>query len=273
MLFRSRGLLEFGRDEKSGAYVFRSHGSSGAPRARPDTAGENPMTGYFRQNAPQAPREPGADSHGPRQRGRGGRSGHAASSDPRDLPPMLHASDDGLAGEDPSFSAMPRDNDGTAALHAPGDAPMGSPMNAPVSAPVRAQLDVPQERPVGGYFRQQPRTTEPPAMEPRTLERPAHEQPTEAPKPLAPATSATSATSAEPARGRARSRKPVTQPVEAVAPVAATAAQGPHDAHSSAARASSAAPKASAESEPESPKKAPARPRRPRKPAQDTGAD
>ena len=267
---QERGLLEFGRDEKSGAYVFRSHGSSGAPRARPDTAGENPMTGYFRQNAPQPPREPGADSHGPRQRGRGGRSGHAASSDPRDLPPMLHASDDGLAGEDPSFSAMPRDNDGTAALHAPGDAPMGSPMNAPVSAPVRAQLDVPQERPVGGYFRQQPRTTEPPAMEPRTLERPAHEQPTEAPKPLAPATSATSG---EPARGRARSRKPVTQPAEAAAPVAATAAQGPHDAPSSSARATSAVPTASAESEPESPKKAPARPRRPRKPAQDTGAD
>ena len=39
---QARGLLEFGRDEKSGAYVYRSHGGSSAPaaHARPEGAGE-----------------------------------------------------------------------------------------------------------------------------------------------------------------------------------------------------------------------------------------
>ena len=39
---QARGLLEFGRDEKSGAYVYRSHGGASAPaaHARPEGAGE-----------------------------------------------------------------------------------------------------------------------------------------------------------------------------------------------------------------------------------------
>ncbi|WP_440113125.1 NYN domain-containing protein [Acidovorax sp. BL-A-41-H1] len=39
---QARGLLEFGRDEKSGAYVYRSHGGSSAPSApaRPEGTGE-----------------------------------------------------------------------------------------------------------------------------------------------------------------------------------------------------------------------------------------
>ena len=39
---QARGLLEFGRDEKSGAYVYRSHGGSSAPAApaRPEGTGE-----------------------------------------------------------------------------------------------------------------------------------------------------------------------------------------------------------------------------------------
>ena len=39
---QARGLLEFGRDEKSGAYVYRSHGGPSAPaaHARPEGAGE-----------------------------------------------------------------------------------------------------------------------------------------------------------------------------------------------------------------------------------------
>jgi len=44
---QARGLLEFGRDEKSGAYVYRSHGvSSGASTpARPEGAGERASQG------------------------------------------------------------------------------------------------------------------------------------------------------------------------------------------------------------------------------------
>ena len=39
---QARGLLEFGRDEKSGAYVYRSHGAPSAPAepARPEGTGE-----------------------------------------------------------------------------------------------------------------------------------------------------------------------------------------------------------------------------------------
>ena len=52
---QQRGLLEFGRDEKSGAYVFRSTGNTSAAPARPDATAERPvMTSYFRQQAPAA---------------------------------------------------------------------------------------------------------------------------------------------------------------------------------------------------------------------------
>ncbi len=49
---QQRGLLEFGRDEKSGAYVFRSTGNA-AP-ALPDATAERPVSSYFRQQAPAA---------------------------------------------------------------------------------------------------------------------------------------------------------------------------------------------------------------------------
>lgn len=44
---QARGLLEFGRDEKSGAYVYRSHGGPSAPvaPARPEGAGERASQG------------------------------------------------------------------------------------------------------------------------------------------------------------------------------------------------------------------------------------
>ncbi|MDY0105406.1 MAG: NYN domain-containing protein [Giesbergeria sp.] len=52
---QARGLLEFGRDEKSGAYVYRGHGGT---TARPDPVGrlDAPLertagAGYFRQDA------------------------------------------------------------------------------------------------------------------------------------------------------------------------------------------------------------------------------
>ena len=76
---QSRGLLEFGRDEKSGAYVYRQGGSGGGP-ARPerservDSLAQVPMQ-QPPQDAPEAP--PAADAHEarrePRRRSRGGR--------------------------------------------------------------------------------------------------------------------------------------------------------------------------------------------------------
>ena len=41
---QARGLLEFGRDEKSGAYVYRSHGGSSAPAAPARAEGTNERT-------------------------------------------------------------------------------------------------------------------------------------------------------------------------------------------------------------------------------------
>ncbi|MDD2729277.1 NYN domain-containing protein [Malikia sp.] len=67
---QARGLLEFGRDDKSGAYVFRS---SGAP-ARIEAAVERSASGF---SGPQAEdrAEAASASEGaePRRRGRGGR--------------------------------------------------------------------------------------------------------------------------------------------------------------------------------------------------------
>jgi uncharacterized LabA/DUF88 family protein len=69
---QARGLLEFGRDEKSGAYVFRS---SGQP-ARSDNLDEAPHAA----SAVTAPTRTAdnAERREPRRRGRGGRGGSKA---------------------------------------------------------------------------------------------------------------------------------------------------------------------------------------------------
>ncbi|EER58487.1 protein of unknown function DUF88, partial [Acidovorax delafieldii 2AN] len=66
---QERGLLEFGRDEKSGAYVFRSHGNGGFPQARPDAVATRPQGSYFRPEAAQTAKELGADAPAPHHRG------------------------------------------------------------------------------------------------------------------------------------------------------------------------------------------------------------
>ena len=176
---QERGLLEFGRDEKSGAYVFRSHGvGGGAAPVRPDTATDRPATSYFRHDAPQPGREPGADNHGPRQRGRGGRSRHASESVPREVPSTLQTSAEVHPNDEIPVNEPHRGNDAHHAVHEPDDAP--------------------QERPMGSYFRQQPAVAEPPAEVTEPV-------PPAEPKPAA-------------ARGRGRSRKAVPPPVEMATP-------------------------------------------------------
>ncbi len=75
---QARGLLEFGRDEKSGAYVYRSHGGT---TARPDAVGrlDAPMersggAGYFRHDFHAVAVAPEAASGGSEGGTRGGRS-------------------------------------------------------------------------------------------------------------------------------------------------------------------------------------------------------
>lgn len=232
---QERGLLEFGRDEKSGAYVFRSHGNGGGGAApgRPNAAADRPATSYLRQDAPQSMREPGVEGHGPRQRGRGGRARYAPESVQRELPPTFQTSAENYPNDDVVANEPHRGNGIRHAFHEP--------------------VDAPQERPMGSYFRQQPPAAEPPAEPPAEMAEPA---PPAEPQPAA-------------ARSRGRSRKAVSPPVEGIAPPTAPEALTVPQAPPSAA---SALPEAPAEKDLEQPKKAPARPRRTRKPAADTGA-
>ena len=101
---QERGLLEFGRDDKSGAYVFRRHGAAApAVAATPDAAGrvdasaerqaspERQGGGYFRHDfhaVAQAPDAPSGDrdggARGGRSRGRqGGASARSAENSAR----------------------------------------------------------------------------------------------------------------------------------------------------------------------------------------------
>ncbi|MBV7449681.1 NYN domain-containing protein [Acidovorax sp. sif0715] len=75
---QARGLLEFGRDEKSGAYVFRGHGpaATGAePVGRADAPAERQGgAGYFRHDFHAVASVPEASAGGSEGGGRGGRS-------------------------------------------------------------------------------------------------------------------------------------------------------------------------------------------------------
>ena len=182
------------------------------------------MTGYFRQNAPQPPREPGADSHGPRQRGRGGRSGHAASSDPRDLPPTLQTGAEDHSNDDAPVNEPHRGNDSHHALREP--------------------VNAPPQRPMGSYFQQQPPAAEPPAEL-------AEPTPPADPQPAA-------------ARGRGRSRKPAPPPpVEVVTPPAVPEGQTVPQASSGAASALPVAPAETEPDQPKKAPARPRRTRKP----------
>ena len=123
----ARGLLEFGRDEKSGAYVFRSLG--GAPGAMPEAAGragtdaqaerQGGAGGYFRHDFHPVASVPdlastagqGDGGRGGRSRGRRGEGGgrNAAPDERGDAAAPMHAADmpPGMALEMHDDDAMP----------------------------------------------------------------------------------------------------------------------------------------------------------------------
>ena len=89
---RARGLLEFGRDEKSGTFVYRSSGSGGgaqraeAPVDRPverpvERPADRPATSYFLPAPPAITEEPLVEKSEPRRRGRGGRKPASAPAE------------------------------------------------------------------------------------------------------------------------------------------------------------------------------------------------
>ncbi len=75
---QARGLLEFGRDDKSGAYVFRSS----AVAASLETASERPVVGLVgAQPEDRAEVANAAEGAAPRRRGRGGRKPAALAAE------------------------------------------------------------------------------------------------------------------------------------------------------------------------------------------------
>ncbi len=99
---RARGLLEFGRDEKSGAYVYRSSGAAISGNGLADGTGA--ADGGAAGDAPETPRQEGRPEgrqDGRRGRGRGrGQSGrHAERADERAAELVLDAEPEVLEAE------------------------------------------------------------------------------------------------------------------------------------------------------------------------------
>lgn len=240
---QARGLLEFGRDEKSGAYVYRSHGGPSAPAAsaRPEGTGErtNERTsqgGATRHDfhavatAPDL-RSEGGEGQGAQGRSRGRRGEGADRADRGDNRP---------AQRNEHFEAEQ------------ADAPAERPASRYFSQPVALEA-VPPEPVID--------TTAPQAL------RPEVEEGADTPE-VSASTEADSSGAATPRRSRARSgdsAKPAASPRKAATPRARGAR-----AEGEAADAPAAAPEDSpAEAEGTTSAKAPAaRPRsRARKPA------
>ncbi|PUA95261.1 NYN domain-containing protein [Acidovorax sp. 107] len=239
---QARGLLEFGRDEKSGAYVYRSHGGPSAPAApvRPEGAASE-RTG-----------QSGATRH----------DFHAVATAP-DL------RSDSEEGQGAPGRSRGRRGEGTDRADRVDTRPTQRNQH-----PESEQVDTPAERPASRYFSQSvaPEAALPePVIDTTPLQemRSEVEEGEDTPK-VGASTEADGPEASTPRRSRARSgdgAKPGASPRKAAAPRARSARAG-GDAVS--AESSSAAPEASdAEAEGTTPAKAPAaRPRsRARKPA------
>ena len=245
---QARGLLEFGRDEKSGAYVYRSHGGPSAPaaHARPEGAGErtNERTsqgGATRHDfhavatAPDL-RSDNSEGQGAQGRSRGRRGEGADRADRGDNRP---------AQRNEHFEAEQ------------ADAPAERPASRYFSQPVALEA-VPPEPVID--------TTAPQAL------RPEVEEGADTPE-VSASTEADSSEAATPRRSRARSgdsAKPAASPRKAATPRARGARAGEDAGEAVHAEPPAAAPEDSAaEAEGTTSAKAPAaRPRgRARKPA------
>ncbi len=71
---QARGMLEFGRDEKSGAYVYRSERAASLANAPAEQAASAPLTSVQEPEAAPELVEEAAAQPEPRRRGRGGRT-------------------------------------------------------------------------------------------------------------------------------------------------------------------------------------------------------
>ena len=110
---QARGLLEFGRDEKSGAYVYRNAGVPGRnERTERMEVAPSPIMQMPQADAPGAPgQEDGQERREPRRRSRGGR---------RTAQPPL--ADDADRHQAPDAAGEPLVRQDAAPAHAPAEA-------------------------------------------------------------------------------------------------------------------------------------------------------
>ena len=245
---QARGLLEFGRDEKSGAYVYRSHGGPSAPvvPARAEGAGER-----TNERASQG----AATRH----------DFHAVATAP-DL------RSDNIEGQGAQGRSRGRRGDGADRADRGDNRPTQR-----IEHFEAEQADAPAERPASRYFSQPVALEEVPSepvvdtTAPQAL-RPEVEEGADTPE-VSASTEADRSQAAPPRRSRARSgdsAKPAASPRKAAAPRARGARAGGEAGEAVHVELPAAAPEASAaEAEGATPAKAPAaRPRsRARKPA------
>ncbi|MBD9395399.1 NYN domain-containing protein [Acidovorax sp. ACV01] len=239
---QARGLLEFGRDEKSGAYVYRSHGQStgAAAPARSEAGSERvPQGASVRHDfhavatAPDLPTG-GSDGQGPAGRSRGRRSEGVDRADmrnaprseshepeqadaPAERPASRYFSQPVAAEVAPLPDAFPEADDGASppAGLAPAE-PDGVDAAAPRRSRARSKGDSSSGNSAGGAGR---KTAAPRARGARAVadaSDAAGSQPsaTAAPEPTAPDAEGAAPTKPSAARPRSRTRKPADKPAE-----------------------------------------------------------
>lgn len=136
---QTRGLFEFGRDEKSGTYVYRSAASPVAMPApelvvAPETAGAEEAVG-----AEQVDEEAQESRPEPRRRSRGGRGGRGRDAVPS--VPELTAPDVDLAAAE----AAPAPGEPEPAAEAPAEPVVAEEAAEPAPAPVKERRRAPRK--------------------------------------------------------------------------------------------------------------------------------
>ncbi|MCX7250547.1 MAG: NYN domain-containing protein [Burkholderiales bacterium] len=151
---QARGLLEFGRDEKSGAYVFRSNAA--AAQGQAESEGERPVPAQARPAAP-ARSESASEGKEPRRRGRAGRKPVQVEADVE--PEFSEAAESAVQDVEPDDEAQAR----------PARLERALPLQPEVEAKAEPEPEPEFERP--SYFRQQaPRPQPVPPAAPEVVE-------------------------------------------------------------------------------------------------------
>lgn len=218
---QARGLLEFGRDEKSGAYVFRSHGAAAAVPAVAAPVSAAVSSAASSTPRTESTREPGADRVAPRSSDRAERHAsraqgaeHSAADAAMERPPSRYFSQPTAPVVAAVPAQVPNDEDAEAADHssaavqeeaAVAEAPV-VPEHADASA-----TDAPRPARGRGRSGAKAQAASPTQGSPRTRRTAAAEEAAATPTPAEPAAEKGEAdqpaAAKKPARPRSRARK------------------------------------------------------------------